>query len=94
MTESLTFRPRTRLVAGALFAGALTALAAARVHVRVQATLVGYELGRLKAEEGRLLEARSALKMQLAKLTTKRHLQLITETEGRPTTNRGTLALK
>jgi hypothetical protein len=66
----------------AVFAAAscVFALALARVHLRVQTTLVGYEIGRLKTDEARLLEERSGLRMQLAKLTTKKHLELMTET--------------
>jgi hypothetical protein len=68
----------------AVVAGAccLVALALGRVHLRVQTTMVGYEIGRLKNDEAKLLEERSYLRMQLAKLTTKKHLELMTETGG------------
>ncbi len=52
-----------------------------QVHVRIQSTIVGYELGRLKSEEKRLLEQRGNLKMELAKLTTKRNLSLFAESD-------------
>jgi hypothetical protein len=55
------------------------ASAFARVHLRVQTTMVGYEIGRLKTKEGRLLEDRSELKMELARLTTKQALSLMAE---------------
>lgn len=57
----------------------VASLAVARIHVRVQATLTGYEIGRLKKEESSILEERAALKMQLAKLTSKKHLMLMTD---------------
>lgn len=49
-------------------------LAFARAHLRIQTTLIGYELGKLKTDEGDLLEKRSQLQMELAKLTTKKQL--------------------
>ena len=67
----------TRLAAVGL--AVLSTAAFARIHVRAQTTLVGYELGQLKTSEGRLLEDRANLKMQLAKLTTRKHLQLMTD---------------
>ncbi len=63
-------------VSMALVAG----LALARIHVRVQATLTGYDIGRLRNDESKLLEDRAALRMQLAKLTSKKHLMLMTDT--------------
>ena len=71
----------------------LVAVSVARIHVRVETTLVGYDIGHLKGEEQKLLEEQSSLKMQLAKLTTQKHLELMTE-EDRPTANEGTYALK
>lgn len=44
-------------------------LALIRVHLRVKTTLVGYEIGRLKATEGRLLAEKSELSVELARLT-------------------------
>ncbi len=57
---------------------ALFAIAFIRVHVRMETTLTGYEIGRLKAEESSLLEKRSLLKMSLARLTTRQHLSMVT----------------
>jgi hypothetical protein len=54
-------------------------LAVARIHVRAQTTLIGYEIGRLKANEGKTIEERSALRMQLAKVSSQKHLNQITE---------------
>ncbi len=55
-----------------------------RVHMRVQSTLIGYELGRLKAEEAELLEKRSVLQMDLARLTTKGHLSMMVSVKDSP----------
>ncbi len=52
-------------------------LALGRIHVRAQTTLIGYEIGRLKSTEGKELEQRSALRMQLAKVSSQKHLNLI-----------------
>ncbi len=57
----------TLLLSGAIF----------RVHMRVQTTLIGYELGELKTEEVELMRQRSQLQMQLAKLTSHDHLRLM-----------------
>jgi len=51
-----------------------------RVHMRVQSTLIGYQLGRLKAEESDLLARRADLQMSVAKLTTKEFLTLMANT--------------
>lgn len=61
---------------------AILGIALGRIHIRVQKTLIGYEIGRLKNEESKLLEERSFLKMQLAKLTTRKHLLFMSEAEG------------
>jgi hypothetical protein len=86
-------RPGNTLYAAG--AALLVAVALGRIHLRVQTTLVGYDLGGLKAEEAKLLEERGFLKMQLAKLTTKKHLQLMSETgDDQPAPGRGTYAQK
>ncbi len=54
------------------------ALALARTHVRNHATLLGYEIGRLKKQEVTLLEQRSHLKVQLARLTAREQLLALT----------------
>lgn len=48
-----------------------------RIHLRVETTLVGYELGRLKALESRLLEERAELRLELAKMTTRQNLTMM-----------------
>lgn len=92
---SQAFARPSRRVLASLAAVALIAIAVGRVHVRVQTTLMGYEIGRMKNDEAALLEERSLLKMQLAKLTTKKHLMLISEgEEEKEAPNKGTLALQ
>lgn len=51
------------------------AVALLRVHLRVKTTLTGYEIGRLKNMEGRLLAEKSELSVELARLTGKDALQ-------------------
>jgi hypothetical protein len=58
-----------------------TAFIVGRIHICLKTTLTGYEIGKLKAQEAELLEKRSYLKMQHAKLTTKRSLQLMTDVD-------------
>ena len=53
----------------------LIGVSVTRIHLRVENTLTGYNLGKLKANEQQLLEERGFLKMQLAKLTTRQHLE-------------------
>lgn len=48
-----------------------------RVYLRVETTMVGYELGSLKNKESEFLEERSLLKMELARLTTKKNLTML-----------------
>ena len=94
-TASLTTYVLSPTTLAAIFAVLVVGLAVTRIHLRVQTTLIGYEIGRLKHDEARLLEERGSLKMQLAKLTTKKHLMLMTDEGGRNTKlARGTLALK
>lgn len=76
-----------------IFASAL-GLAIGRIHVRVQNTLIGYEIGHLKQSEAQLLEERSHLRMQLAQLTTRKHLTLMSEAEKRSTDHPGIVAIK
>lgn len=58
-----------------LWAVVLSLAAFARVHFRSITTGVAYDLGKIKTSEAKLLEERSALKGELAKLTTKRKLE-------------------
>ncbi len=75
------FRGRQLITCSGL--AVLFLLAAVRVHMRVHTTLVGYELGRLKNHEAELLEERSLLKMELAKLTTKSQLTNLANSDAR-----------
>lgn len=53
-------------------------LALTLTHLRNQTTIVGYDIGRLKKQELKLLEERNRLKMQLARLTSKDSLLTLT----------------
>ncbi len=57
----------------------LFGLAFLRVHMRVQTTLIGYELGKLKQQESSLLEEKSQLQMVHAKITSKDHLLVLSK---------------
>lgn len=46
-------------------------------HLRIQSTLIGYELGELKDKESALLERRGRLKVDLAKLTKQKNLTIL-----------------
>lgn len=50
-----------------------------RAYVRVQTTLIGYELGKLKKIEAMAFESRSQLQMELAKITTKENLLMLSK---------------
>ena len=49
-----------------------------RVHSRIQTTLLGYEIAKMKEHEATLIKKRSLLNMELAKMTTKEYLNEIT----------------
>ncbi len=70
------------------------ALAIFRIHIRVQKTLIGYEIGQLKREEAKIREQQSHLKMQLAKITTKKHLMTLAEHDIHYKKARGAFASK
>ncbi len=46
-------------------------------YLKIKTTLIGYKLGELKESEQSLLEERSKLKMELAKLTKKENLTIL-----------------
>lgn len=46
-------------------------------YLRIQSTLIGYQLGELKDREAFLLEQRSRYKVDLAKLTKKENLTIL-----------------
>jgi hypothetical protein len=54
-----------------------------RIHLRVQTTVIGYRIGALKDSETKLLEVRSQLQMELAKMTTKENLTKIVKGKSR-----------
>lgn len=55
----------------------LSLLAISRVHVGVQSTLIGYQLGELKGSENKLLDKKTKLSSQLAELSTQKNLALM-----------------
>jgi len=57
--------------------------AALRIHLAIESTVIGYKLGRLKESESQLLEKRSQLIMQHAKMTTRQALTKYSENEPR-----------
>ena len=60
-----------------LFLGSAT-IAFSVSYIKGQKTIIGYELGKLKKREKYLLEMRSQLKMELAKLSSKKNLIKLT----------------
>lgn len=58
---------------------ALALGAFARVHFRSVTTGVGYDLGQLKTAEGKLLEERSTLRGNLARISTKKKLEELSD---------------
>lgn len=62
-----------------LIFGVAVAVAFVRIHIRNRTTILSYEIGRLKKRELILLERRSHLKMRLARITSKEHLQVLAE---------------
>ena len=73
-----TLARNNRLIATIFFV-AIVVCGFLRIHTRVQTVTIGYELGQLKAQEEALLEEHSRLRMELAKLTTKDTLTLMSE---------------
>ena len=59
----------------------LSMAAFARVHFRSVTTGVAYDLGQLKTQEGKLLENRSTLRGELARLTTKKRLEELAQSQ-------------
>ncbi len=59
--------------------GGLFCLAFLKIHIKIETTMLGYEIGRLKNEEFLLLKRRSSLTMDLAQLTTKASLSALSE---------------
>ena len=49
-------------------------LASLKSYIKIQTTLIGYQIGQKKQQEADLLEQQSSLTMELAKITTKQSL--------------------
>jgi len=71
---------RNKWAAGMILV-ALFCVAFGKIHLRVRAVVVGYEIGKLKGRESELLERRSLLRMQVAQLTSRRHLEQISDSQ-------------
>ncbi len=71
--------PHISMKLAMMWVGALALAAFARVHFRSVTTGIAYDLGQLKTSEGRLLEERSALRGELARLTTKKNLEQLSD---------------
>ena len=82
---------RSRLLICAFF---VFGLGLTQSHIRISSILVGYRLGELKARESFLLMKRSQLKMKLSRLTTKGHLNLVSEAQNTSKSPKRTVALK
>ena len=63
----------------ALILAFLFCLAFLKIHIKIETTMLGYEIGRLKNEEFLLLKKRSSLTMDLAQITTKASLSALSE---------------
>ena len=61
------------------FFAMLLLLSILKIHIKIQTTMLGYEIGRLKNQEFFQLKKRSGLTMDLAQLTTKSSLSKILE---------------
>ena len=59
----------------ALFVLILFSIAFCRIYIRVQTTIIGYELAKLKDDEATLLEERGRLNMQYADLVSQKNLE-------------------
>jgi hypothetical protein len=57
--------------------GVILAFSFLRVYLRLQTTLLAYELGDLKERENSLIDSRSKLQVELAKLTSQSQLLLL-----------------
>lgn len=59
----------------AVFVVILFSIAFCRIYIRVQTTIIGYELAKLKDDEATLLEERGRLNMQYADLVSQKNLE-------------------
>ena len=75
-----------RLILCTLALAVLVGASFLRIYVRVQTTVIGYQIGTLKDRENKLLEKRSHLKIELAKITSQEALSELAElpTEQKP----------
>ena len=85
-------KPSKTLVLSASVISLMFLAALTRSYMRIQTTLIGYELGELKMSEETMLEQRAQLQMELAKITTKEHLMVLSKNE-KATVNIGSFAV-
>lgn len=90
MRELKVFRFNASLF---IFLSIAFSLAFSRIYLRVQTTLIGYELGKLKSLEAQYLEEKSHLQMDLAKLTTKDHLNYLASSKDQDPRSSSSLAV-
>ena len=67
-------KPRKRWALPCLFAF-LVLCAFLQLHIRIETTLLGYEIAGLKETEAKYLKTRSRLSMEWAQISAKRHLR-------------------
>lgn len=72
----------------------LFSLSIFRIHLRLQTTLLGYEIGRIKQKEIFLRDRQSELKMLHAKVSSLKHLNLMSQIRDEDQTLSGQVALK
>jgi hypothetical protein len=66
-------KPSKKLIPLGIFLVA-AAFAFFSIHIRIKTTLLGYQIGRLKGKESKLLKENSLLTMELAKIRSKKWL--------------------
>ncbi len=74
---------RLQIIDKIIFMG-LVAFALGTAYIRISSTLMGYDIGEMKNQESLLLQERSRLNMELAKLTSKRNLSILAARNKKP----------
>ncbi len=62
-----------------LFFVSLYGFSIAQANIKIQTIIRGYELGKLKGEESELLYQRGLLRVELAKITNKKELEILSK---------------
>lgn len=71
--KTKTPKPSSEFIIFVVFLGVL-AISFTRVHLRIQTTLLGYDIAKMKEQEAKLIKKRSLLTAEHAKITTKEYL--------------------